>query len=264
MSNQTQMTATGVPSETITVNRITTADLREVLRKGLDDFYARPTHVIFLCVIYPVVAVILIRAAFGYEMLPLVFPLISGFALVGPLAATGLYELSRRREKGRDYSWWHVFDVVQAPSRGALAIMGLIMAAVFVAWLQTALLIYDLFFDGRIPESVGAFLNMIFTTPEGWGLIMAGVTVGFVFAAVVFAISVVSLPMLLHHKVSGLKAVETSVRAVLANPKPMIVWGLIVVGALILGSLPLFVGLAIVMPVLGHSTWHLYRRLVSF
>jgi len=264
MSNETDMTATGIPADTITVNRIQMEDLREVLRKGLDDFYARPTHVMFLCVIYPVVAVILVRVAFGYEMLPLVFPLISGFALVGPLAATGLYELSRRREKGRDYSWWHVFDVLQAPSRGALALMGLIMAAIFVAWLQTALLIYDLFFGGAVPESAGAFLNQVFITPEGWGLIVVGCAAGFVFAAVVFAISVVSLPMLLHRKVSAFRAVETSVRAVLANPKPLIMWGLIVVGALILGSLPLFVGLAIVMPVLGHSTWHLYRRLVSF
>jgi len=263
MASETEMTARTVAREEIAVRRITTADLREILRKGFDDFYARPTHVIFLCVIYPVVALLLIRVAFGRDMLPLVFPLISGFALVGPLAATGLYELSRRREKGQDYSWWHVFDVLKAPSRMALAMMGLIMAAVFVAWLQAALLVHSIFFGDSVPESAGAFLNQILTTPEGWGLILVGCGVGFLFAAVVFAISVVSLPMLLHRKVSLMMAIETSIRAVLANAKPMVVWGLIVVAALILGSLPLFIGLAIVMPVLGHATWHLYRKLVA-
>jgi len=264
MATETQTTAPKADISTLTINRITTQDLREVLHKGFDDFYARPTHVIFLCVIYPVVAILLIRAAFGYDMLPLIFPLISGFALVGPLAATGLYELSWRREKKEEYAWWHVFDVVRSPSRWALATMGALLAAIFALWLQTALVIYGLFFGDTLPESVGGFVDQVFFTPEGWGLIVVGVGAGFVFAAVVFTISVVSLPMLIHRKVSAVKAMDTSVKAVAANAKPMIAWGLIVVAALILGSLPLFIGLAIVMPVLGHSTWHLYRRLVSY
>lgn len=261
---KTATTVTISDNEQLAVQRITTDDLKEVLRKGLDDFNARPTHVIFLCVIYPVIALVLGYVVFGYNLLPLVFPLISGFALVGPLAATGLYELSRRREEGRDYNWWHVFDVVKAPSRRALAFLGLVMAAIFVAWLQTALMIYGAFFSGATWDSFGAFAAAVLTTPAGWGLIVVGCGIGFLFAAVVFMISVVSLPMLLDRKISAGTAVRTSINAVAANPKPMATWALIVVAALVAGSIPLFVGLAIVMPVLGHSTWHLYRKLVTY
>ncbi|MDT8399301.1 MAG: DUF2189 domain-containing protein [Pseudomonadales bacterium] len=244
------------------VRRIAPQDLWEALRKGRDDFYARPTHGIFLCVIYPLTALVSIRLGLGYGMLPLIFPLLVGFALVGPLAACGLYELSRRREGGQDYAWWHVFDVLRAPSRWALAALGIVMVGIFAAWLQTALLVYELFFGAALPESVAGFVQQLFGTREGWSLIALGCGLGFLFALVVFSISVVSLPMLLERRVSAGKAVAISVRAVLHNPRTMALWGLVVAGLLVLGSLPLFFGLAIAMPVLGHATWHLYRRVV--
>lgn len=264
MVDDRSMAATGVLPVAPTVRTIRPADLKAVLAEGLSDFYARPTHVIFLCAIYPVVAILIIRLAFGYDMLPLIFPLVSGFTLIGPLAATGLYELSRRREQGLDYAWWHVFDVVRSPSVLAIAALGVVMMAIFVAWLLAALLIYEAFFGGAVPESAGAFARQVFLTEAGWGLILAGCGVGFIFAAVVLAISVVSLPMLLDRDVGAVTAVMISVRAVLANAKMMAVWGLIVVTLLLVGSLPFFVGLAIVLPVLGHSTWRLYRRLIAW
>lgn len=263
MAIEKGMTVTDVGSARPIVRNIGAADLRDALARGIADVNAKPTCVIFLCLIYPIVALVLARVAFQHELLPLLFPLISGFALIGPLAATGLYELSRRREMGLDYSWWHVFDVLRSPSLRALVTLGVVLAAIFVVWLQTALLIYQMFFGSVMPASFAEFVRQVFTTAPGWGLIVVGCGVGFVFAVVVLTISVVSFPMLLDRKVSAATAVQTSIRAVLANPQTMALWGLIVAGSLVIGSLPLFVGLAVVFPVLGHSTWHLYRKVVE-
>ena len=247
----------------IVVYSIGAADLRDALARGLADFMAQPTHLIILCVIYPVVGLFLARLTFGYDILPYLFPLVSGFALVGPLAATGLYELSRRREQGLDFSWWHVFDVLRSPSIHAIVTLGVVLALIFVAWLISAQAIYESYFGGWVPTSISEFARQILTTPSGWKLIIVGCGVGFLFAVVVLTISVVSLPMLLDRNVGVVTAVQTSIRAVLANPKTMAIWGLIVAGTLVIGALPFFVGLAIVLPVLGHSTWHLYRKLVE-
>ncbi len=241
---------------------IAVADLRQVLNKGIEDFNARPTHAIFLAIIYPVIAIILARMTSGYNMLPLFFPLLSGFALLGPVAATGLYELSRRRERGEPHAWWHALTVVRAPNLGSIVIMGVLLALLFLMWLQAALMIYDVFFPQTVPQSISGFAEQVFFTSAGWGLIVVGCGVGFVFAVLVLTISVVSLPMMLDRDVGVVTAIATSVRAVLANPKPMAVWGLIVVAGLAIGALPLFIGLAVTLPVLGHATWHLYRATV--
>jgi len=245
------------------VRRIGVADLRDVLAKGLGDFGAYRTDVIFLCVIYPVAGVALARLAFGYDMLPLLFPLASGFALIGPVAAVGLYEMSRRREQGLTISWADAFGVVRSPSFGAIVALGLLLLAIFLLWLAAADGIYRLTLGPEPPASVESFARDVLTTRAGWLLILAGVGVGFFFALAVLAISVVSFPLLLDREVGLGTAVRTSVRAVLANPGPMAIWGLIVAGSLVLGSIPLLVGLVIVMPVLGHATWHLYRRVVG-
>ena len=263
MSNGNPMADSDVNPASPVVRKIGTADLRAALASGLADFKAAPTHVIFLCVLYPVVGLVLARLTFGYDVLPLLYPLIAGFTLIGPFAAIGLYELSRRGEQGLDVSWLHAFDVLRSPSIRAIATLGVVMMALFVAWLGAAHYIYGQIFAGWVPATFGEFVGQVFTTAEGWRLIVIGSFVGFLFAVVVLTISVVSLPMLLDRDVSAATAVRTSVRAVFANPGTMAVWGIIVAGSLVIGSLPFFVGLAIVMPVLGHSTWHLYRRAVE-
>ena len=244
------------------VRRIAAADLRDVLAKGLADFGAYRTDVVFLCVIYPVVGLVLGRLAFGYGMLPLLFPLASGFALVGPFAAIGLYEMSRQREQGVTVTWANAFGVLRSPSFGAIVVLGLLLVVVFMAWLATAEVIYLVTLGPAPPASIAQFARDLFTTGPGWTLIVVGVGVGFLFAVLVLAISVVSFPLLLDREVGVDTAVWTSVRAVAANPLPMALWGLIVAGSLVLGSLPFFVGLIVVMPVLGHATWHLYRKVV--
>jgi len=245
------------------IRKIGSADLRDALANGIDDFKAKPSHIVLLVIIYPIIGFFLIRLSAGYDVLPLVFPLFAGFALIGPLAAVGLYELSRRREQGLDFSWWHAFDPFRSPSIGAIMALGIVQLALYFAWLSVALAVYQLTFGNAEPESIAEFARQVFTTPSGWALIVVGCGIGFLFAVVVLAVSVVSFPLLLDRDVGAVVALQTSVKSVLANPITMAKWGLIVAGALVIGCLPFFFGLAVVMPVLGHATWHLYRKVVE-
>jgi uncharacterized membrane protein len=245
------------------VRKIGLADLRDALAKGADDFYAMPTHAIFLCIIYPIVGLALARLAFGYSILPLLYPLASGFALVGPIAALGLYELSRRREAGLETSATRAFDVFESSSVGAVAALGILLLIIFLVWVAVANAIYVANFGYASPPSIKAFLNDVLTTRPGWNLIIVGNGVGLLFAILVLTISVVSFPLLLDRDVGAAVALLTSVRAVARNPLTMMLWGLIVAALLLVGSLPLFFGLTVVMPLLGHATWHLYRKVVE-
>ncbi len=245
------------------VRRIGLTDLKDAIARGLADFSAMPTHAVFLCLIYPIIGVVLARIALGYDILPLLFPLAAGFALVGPFAAIGFYELSRRREQGLDISWEDAFDVLRSPSRGAIAALAFLLLTIFVIWIAVAQAIYVANFGYEPAASIPDFIRQVFTTPAGWALIIVGNIVGFLFAVMVLTISVVSFPLLLDRDVGAVEAVLTSVRVVAANPLTMAIWGLIVASLLAIGSLPLFLGLAVVVPILGHSTWHLYRKVVE-
>jgi uncharacterized membrane protein len=244
------------------VRRIGVADLRDAIMRGFDDFEANRTDVIFLCVVYPVIGLILGRLASGYGLLPLIFPLASGFALIGPFAAVGLNEMTRRREKGSTTSWVDAFGVLRSPSIGAVMLLGLLLIALFMLWLVVAQIIYVATLGPAPPASVMDFAHDVFTTSAGWTMIVVGIGVGFLFAVLTLAISVVSFPLLLDRNAGIGTAVSTSMRVVAANPGMMALWGLVVASGLVLGSIPLFVGLVVVLPVLGHATWHLYRRVV--
>ena len=250
-----------------TIRKLTLADLEDALLKGIDDFKAKPTFSIFVALIYPLVTLAAFLVVFNYDLLPLVFPMVSGFLLVGPFITIGMCEVSRRRELGQDISGLTVFDFHRSPSAQDIVLLGLLLVALFFLWLATAMTIYGLTLGDpwqSAPAVLGTgFVQRLFTTGAGWTLIIAGNAFGMVFAVAALCIGSLSFPMLLDRPVSIGVAVQTSIRVVLANPIMMAVWGLIVVASMVIGAVPLLVGLSVVIPVLGHATWHLYRKAVG-
>lgn len=241
--------------------RIEIADLRAALAQGFEDFRANPTHYVFLCAIYPVLGLLLARNAVGAGLLPLIFPMVAGFTLLGPLVAVGLYEISRRRERGEPTSWWEALGVFQSPAIGSIIGVGLIMLALFGLWLAASAVLYAALLPA--PQSGTEMLGLVFATPRGYALILLGCGMGFVFAVVALVIGTFSFPLMVDRATSAEAAIRTSVQAVLMNRRVMAIWGLLVAGALAAGSVPFLLGLAVVIPVLSHATWHLYRRVIA-
>ncbi|MEH2534498.1 putative membrane protein [Bradyrhizobium sp. AZCC 1588] len=245
------------------IRTIGLAELGRALRRGWEDFKAVPSHAILLCVIYPVLGLVLARAVLGYSVIPLLFPLAAGFALIGPFAALGLYEMSRRRERREPATAWDALEVVRSPSFGAMLGLGVLLLALFVTWVATAQAIYIAAFGYEGATGFSDFATRVLTTPQGWWLIVVGCGVGFLFALVALCISVVSFPLMLDRHADAGDAMVTSLRAVARNPVPMAAWGLIVAVLLVAGTLPFFLGLAVIIPLLGHATWHLYRETIE-
>jgi uncharacterized membrane protein len=245
------------------VRTVTTADLRDALAQGFDDFLACRADVLFLCVAYPLAGLAAVALASNAALLPLLFPAVAGLSIVGPAAAVGLYEISRRRERGEPAGWADAFGVLGSPSFGAILVLGLAVFALFLLWLGFSQALYALTLGPEPPVSLAAFAAAVLGSPAGWAMTVIGLGTGFLFAALTLAVSVVSFPLLLDRDVGVLRAALTSIEVVRRNPRTMAVWGLIVAGSLAAGSLPFFLGLAVVMPVLGHATWRLYRKAVA-
>jgi uncharacterized membrane protein len=252
-----------VTSTDLSIRKIGVKDLWQALKEGFDDFNAKPSHVVFLCVIYPLFALLLTLFLIGETLRHLVFPMASGFTLIGPVVSVGLFEMSRRRERGLDLTWSSAFGFVHSASFAPIAALSVVMMLLYVAWLYMAHLIYFGLFGAVPPDSISDFATQVLTTRRGGALIFYGTLVGFIFAVMALAISVVAFPLLLDRQVSAMTAVTTSIKAVTSNPLMMAVWGLAVVVLLAAGSILFLIGLAVVLPILGHATWHLYRKLVE-
>jgi len=263
-----QHTSTHLFSGPLAVSTLEISDLKEVLAKGFDDFMAYRTDIIFLLVIYPIAVVAVGAAAVRHELIPLLFPIVSGSAIMGPFVGIFLYELSRRRElnlrrhNADNHSWANALTVAHRRNLGAIMLLGAMLVAMYLIWLGTAFWIYHVTRGPQPIESVGRFVQELFLTQAGWWLIGIGVAAGFLFAVIALMATVVSFPLLIDRDVGLGTAVETSIRATWKNPVPIAAWGLVVVGSLVAGAIPLLIGLAVVMPVLCHASWHLYRKLV--
>ncbi|MGO4436200.1 DUF2189 domain-containing protein [Rhizobium sp. RAF56] len=244
------------------VRKIGISDIVDAMKLGLDDFSEKPSHYVFLCLMYPIAGIFLAMWSSGANLLPLLFPLMSGFALLGPLAALGLYEISRRRELGLDSSWQHALEVRHSPALPSIIAVGIMLVALFIGWLIVAHALYGAFFGDTVPPSISSLISDTMTTPQGLAMMLWGNLAGFIFAVIVLATTVVTFPLLLDRDVGAVAAIDASIRATLTNPIPVALWGLIVAVGLVVGTIPIFAGLAVVMPILGHSTWHLYRKLI--
>ena len=245
------------------IRAIRPADCFTALTQGYDDFRAMPSYVAFVGLFYAVAGVALASFASFGDGLHLLFPLASGFALIGPFVAIGLYEMSRRRELGQNADWRDAFMALRSPALPAIFALGLALALLFLAWMGAAQAIYEALYGDKAPVSALAFSADVFGTARGWWLIGVGGLVGFAFAAVTLCVSVVSFQILLDRDVGVFVAVGTSVRLAMRDPLAVATWGAIVAAGLIVGSLPAFLGLALVMPILGHASWRFYRLAVE-
>ncbi|MFV1592810.1 DUF2189 domain-containing protein [Phaeobacter sp. JH20_36] len=239
------------------------ADLGAALRAGWQDFAACRSDAMALVFLYPLIGVALVVLSLSMNLLPLILPLVLGFALVGPVAAVGLYEMSSRREAGFTPRWMDAFAVLRSPAFLSILMLGLYLAALCILWLTVATAIYNRTLGPEAPTSLAAFTQDIFTTGAGWAMLVIGGTVGGIFAFAALAVSLVSFPLLLDRHVGLPIAVATSLRVVRRNLWVSLVWGLIVALALLVAAIPMFAGMIVVVPVLGHATWHLYRRAVA-
>jgi uncharacterized membrane protein len=246
----------------VEIRTIRLRDLRTALASGWSDFLSLRSDILLVALIYPIVGLGIAVWSSGANVLPLLYPLMSGFALLGPFAAVFFYEISKRREAGLEVSWKKALAVVGSPSMPSIIALGIALALVFLLWLVCAQALYQALFGDNAPTSLPAFVNQVVRTHEGSVMILVGNLIGLVFAAVSFSATVVAFPLLLDRDVGVAVAVSTSVRAVRQNLFVMAVWGVIVAVLLVIGFATIFVGLAIVIPVLGHATWHLYRSLV--
>lgn len=256
------ISATTHPTPEVPVRKVGADDLNWALREGYRDFLDKRGDLLIIALIYPIIGFAAAVAFLGGSLIPIFFPVAAGVGFLGPVAALGYYEIARRREAGLDSRWTHFFDVTKRPAWESIVAICGILFVIFLSWVAVAWILYAVFF-GAAPESVGDFARSMFTTRAGWSLIIVGNLVGLAFAALVLAMSVVSLPMLVDCDVSARTALDASWRAVMANKGAMFRWGLTVAALLVLGSLPAFIGLAFVLPWLGYATWHLYTRLVD-
>jgi uncharacterized membrane protein len=252
-----------VTSGEIGVRKIGVRDLWKSLQEGYEDFNAKPSFGVFLLVIYPLFALLLSFFVIGENLQRLVFPMLAGLTLLGPVVAVGLLSVSRRREHGLDLSWRSAFDFVHSCSFAPIAALSVVMMLLYAGWLFLAEFIYTGLFGAGPPASLAAFVTELTTTRRGGALIFYGVGVGAIFAFTALAISVFAFPLLLDKPTTSLTAVSVSIRAVTTNFIVMLIWAIIVVASLAVGASLFLIGLAAVLPILGHATWHLYRKVVE-
>ena len=246
----------------IKINEISISDLIECIALGVKDFNRAPKYGMFFGAIYAVGGLAMVYFAFALGYFYLAYPVMMGFALFAPFASAGTYEISRRLERGEPMSWRCVLGAVWSRSGSEFGWLALVSLFTLIIWLDLAVFLFLAFFGAHVP-SLPELFTTIFTTPYGMAFLMVGNAVGAVIALVVFSFTAVSPPLLADRDIDFVTALTTSVRAVIANPRTMLAWALVIGMDLALSFVTLFVGLIVILPILGHTTWHLYRRLIA-
>jgi uncharacterized membrane protein len=250
------------PKSRVAIGRIPFDAPWEWLAAGWRDLWRVPRISLGYGAVFALLAGALAFGLTQIGWLSLILPLGAGFLLIGPLVAVGLYEASRRLERGEPVG---ARDVVMAGPNapGQVAFFGVILAFVFFVWLEFALLLFMLFMGTRGLPPVSEFVPTLLFTPHGFGLLVVGTIVGGILAMIVYAISAISVPLLLTRRIDAVTAMSASLEAVVDNPKPMALWAALIAGSMALGVATLFVGLIVAFPLIGHATWHAYRSLVT-
>lgn len=247
----------GVPRAPV-LRAVTSADIFEALRRGVRDFLGAPLYGLFFGGVFALGGIAIYLFLAVYDAPWLIIPLGIGFPLIGPFVAAGLYEVSRRLASGAPLSWKAVLITVFRQRERQLGWMAFVVLFIFWIWLYQARLLLALFMGFSAPSSLEKFVQVALGTQSGLTFLAVGTLVGLVLALVLFAVTVFAMPMLLDTEIDFVTAAITSIRAVLASPGPMLGWGVVVTALTVLALLPMFLGLIVVLPVLGHATWHLY------
>lgn len=243
------------------VRQITRDDVIEALALGLRDFQAAPKYGLVLGGVCSIVGLAIILSLYAAGFPYLAYPMAAGFAIVCPWLAAGLYEVSRRLERGEPISAGEIWRKVK--SRSEVRWMGFATLFILILWMYQVRFLMAVFLGmSGMSASLSDFFAMVLGSNEGLAFLAVGNMVGAALATVLFSISVVAFPLVLDRDVDFVTAMITSVRAVSMNPGPMFFWAAIIVLLLVVSILPLFLGLLLTLPVLGHATWHLYRRVV--
>lgn len=251
------------PSPMPKVRPLTFQDLEKALWRGLRDFAEKPIYGLaigLVCALFGIAIVACIR----WLGIPwMIYPFAIGFPLVGPFLAVGLYEVSRRIETGEPVTWSAVLSRMWVQRGRELSWMAFVVLFVIWVWVYQIRLLMALFLGMKSFSTIEAFIKVLFSTTEGWLFLGIGHIVGAVLAIFMFSITVVAIPLLMERELDIVTAMITSVKAVMASPVIMIGWGIVVTLLVIIGSLPLFLGLIVILPVLGHTTWHIYKKTVE-
>lgn len=245
-----------------TIRAVTFGDVKASLMAGLSDFSRAPAFGLFFGAVYALGGLLIVACVFALDLGYLAYPLFAGSVLIGPFVAAGLYDVSRELEAGRTPSWGGVFSTIFAQRKRELGWMAFVSIFAFIIWMYQVRLLLALFLGFASFATLQDFLRVLFTTTDGLSFLAVGHVVGAALALGLFSISVVSFPLLMDRDLDVVTAMITSVQVVLLSPGPMIAWGVTVVALLLIGATPAFLGLIFVLPVLGHATWHLYRRAV--
>jgi len=250
------------PGHVPEIQAISTEDIWEALRLGWQDFARAPSFGFFFSAVYVVggMAMVYILAITGKTWA--VLPIALGFPLIGPFAAVGLYEVSRRLQKGEPLNWGEILGVVFREKDRQMPSIAAIILIFFLFWNFLAHMIFALFMGLSVMTNVTSTFD-VYLTSNGLTMLAVGSIVGGILAFLLFSITVICLPLLLDREVDFVTAMITSFNAVLQNIFPMMIWAAVIVVLLVIGMLPAFLGLLVVLPLLGHSTWHLYQRVLK-
>ncbi|MDX2205514.1 MAG: DUF2189 domain-containing protein [Hyphomicrobiaceae bacterium] len=244
------------------VRPVTAADIADALGKGMRDFQAAPTFGLVLGGLYALGGIVIVLSLTALGLTYLAYPLATGFALIGPFVAAGLYEVSRRLETREAISLGAIWRRVR--SRGEIGWMAFVTVFIFIMWMYQVRFLMALFLGLNASFStLSEFFTVVLTTTEGLLFLAVGNVVGALLSLLLFSLTVISFPLVLDRDVDCVTAMITSIRTVAASPVPMLAWAFLIGTLLVLSALPFFLGLLVTLPVLGHATWHLYRRAIA-
>lgn len=244
------------------VNTLTFDDINICLRNGIHDFRRAPLMGLFIGGIFAIIGLIIVQSLFVWKQSWMMYPALIGFPLIGPFAAIGLYEVSRRLSNNEPLSWGNILSTVWLQSRREVRWMAFVMLFIFWIWMYQIRLLIAIILGHMSFATLDAFLEIVTGTTQGLIFILVGHVIGACLAMILFSVTVVSIPLLLDRELDVISAMITSVKTVMSSPLVMLSWGVFVTLAIMVSFIPAFLGLLVVLPILGHTTWHIYKRAV--